>query len=148
MGAQRFEQEGFSASIEPMGAFLRAHVFGGRDSLEVSIAMWRFLAAQCEHHGMRKLLVVEDLDASLDLAEAEQLVDAVIDLGFRGMQVAFVDLQPKSGAGEHGEILAVERGVSARVFAQEAVARRWLALGDTPHDAGSHAAAPAAAGSS
>lgn len=135
MPVERFGHAGFVASIEPMGGYLRAHVFGGRDSLEISIAMWRFLATQCERHGMRKLLVVEDLAGSLDLAEVEQVVDAVIDLGFRGMQVAFVDLQPKSGAGEYGEILAFERGVSARVFAQEATARHWLALGDTPHDA-------------
>lgn len=63
-------------------------------------------------------------------------MDAVIDLGFRGVQVAFVDLREASGATEHGEILAVERGVSARVFGSERAARHWLRLGDTPAIAG------------
>ncbi|HEY4555135.1 MAG TPA: hypothetical protein VIG68_01685 [Lysobacter sp.] len=132
MDGELLQGDGFSVRIERQDGYLRAHVFGGRDSLEVSIAMWTLIAAQCRRLGERRLLVVEDLESALDVGEVEQLVEAVIDLGFRGMQVAFVDLRQTSGATEHGEILAVERGVSARVFSSERAARNWLHLGDTP----------------
>lgn len=36
--------EGFSVRVTRDEGFLRAHVFGGRDSLEVSIAMWTLIA--------------------------------------------------------------------------------------------------------
>lgn len=134
MTAELIHGEGFSVSLQRMEGFLRAHVFGGRDSLEVSIAMWRLLGRECERRGIRKLLVVEDLDAGLDMAEIEQLIDAVVDYGFRGMQVAFVDLRQETNANEHGEILAVERGVTGRVFPDEAQARRWLRFGAEAFD--------------
>lgn len=128
-GTRLLHGEGFSVSIAQVDGYVRAHVFGGRDSLEVSIAMWTLLAEQCRQLAARRLLVIEDLEAALDFSEVEQLVDAVIDLGFRGMRVAFVDLQHVSNANEHGEILALERGVDARVFSHESAAGTWLRLG-------------------
>lgn len=117
---------GFRIRYDDEPGFLRAHVFGGSDSLEVSVAMWRMLAAECVAVGAGRLMVMEDLQATVDVPDIEQVIDALEQAGFARLRTAFVELQDDIQGSELGEILCRERGITMRVFSNEDQARRWL----------------------
>ena len=58
------------------------------------------------------------------------MVEAILDSGLGALRVAFVELRGDLEGDELGEIMCRERGMSARVFAHEADARRWLLYDD------------------
>ena len=79
---------------------------------------------------MQRVLVVENIAEAGQPIYLEQLIDAIVALGFRDIRVAFVDLfEAHLKAMEHGEILARERGIVGRVFGREDEAERWLRHG-------------------
>ena len=120
---------GFKVELERHGDYLRAHVFDGIDSRDVSIAMWTLLGAQCRRYAMRRLLLVEDLAETVALVEMAPIVQAMIDSGFADIRTAFVDLRDDHARNEEAEIIALERGVTGQVFSNEIEARRWLLYG-------------------
>ena len=117
---------GFKVRYDEEPGFLRAHVFDGSDSVDVSKAMWRMLGAECRTVGADRLLVIEDLAASVETADIEMVVDSMLQAGFAGLRTAFVELQDDLQGSEWGEILCRERGMVVRVFSNEEQARRWL----------------------
>jgi hypothetical protein len=50
--------------------------------------------------------------------------------GMARFRCAFVELRDDIQGSELGEILCRERGMTVRIFSQEAQARRWLIYGD------------------
>lgn len=121
---------GFRICYDQHPDFLRAYVFDGTDSLEVSLAMWRMLAAECETTGSTRLLVVEDLRSTVDPAGIEMVIDAISSMSLAELRVAFVELREDIQGAEFGEILCQERGIMGRVFSHEADARHWLIYGN------------------
>jgi hypothetical protein len=122
--------EGFKIGVEWHGSYLRAHVFDGVDSLPVSIAMWKLLGEQCRQYGAGRLLVLEDLDDTVEVVDIDRIIETMLELGFGDIRIAFVELRGDMSGNEYGEILAVERGVTVRVFGNETQARRWLLYGE------------------
>ena len=119
-------------TLEWRDDYLRALVDGPHDNYEISLGYWTEVARACHERGTRAVLVVENLQQPGQAVELEQLVDAIVALGFREIRVAFVDLVDSHlKAMEHGEILARERGIVGRVFAREDEAERWLRYGVT-----------------
>ncbi len=121
---------GFRICYDQHPDYLRAFVFDGTDSLEVSLAMWRMTAAECAATGSKRLLVVEDLRSTIDHSEMAQVVEAMCTMSLSELRIAFVELREDIQGAEFGEILCQERGIQARVFSHEAEARRWLVYGD------------------
>ena len=121
---------GFRVCFDDEPDYLRANVFDGSDSLEVSTAMWRILGEECRATGARRLLVLEDLLSTVEVPQIGQVVDAIFDAGLAGVRLAFVELRDDIQGSELGESMCLERGMSIRIFAQEAQARRWLIYGD------------------
>lgn len=121
---------GFRICFDDEPNFLRAYVFDGTDSLEVSLAMWRMMAEECESTNSKRLLVVEDLRSTVDQAGVEEVVEVISKLSLAELRVAFVELREDIQIAEYGEILCHERGITARVFSHEAEARHWLVFGD------------------
>ncbi|MEO5629761.1 MAG: hypothetical protein ABIQ62_08355 [Thermomonas sp.] len=120
---------GFRICFDDEPGYLRAYVFDGTDSLEVSLAMWRMLANECDATDSKRLLVVEDLRATVDLPGIEEVIDAISSMSVAELRVAFVELREDIQSAEFGEILCLERGIEARVFSHEVEARRWLVYG-------------------
>ena len=76
------------------------------------------------------MLVVENLAQLGEMLDLERMVDALVELGFREIRLAFVDLvEGHLQDMEHGEIMALERDITARVFEREQDAQRWLRYG-------------------
>lgn len=120
---------GFRICFDDEPNFLRAFVFDGIDSLEVSLAMWRMMAVECQVTGSTRLLVVEDLRSTVDPAGIEMVIDAISSMSVAELRIAFVELREDIQGAEFGEILCQERGIMGRVFSHEADARHWLLFG-------------------
>jgi hypothetical protein len=121
---------GFRVCFDDAPGYLRAYVFDGTDSLAVSLAMWRMVAAECQRVAAQRLLVLEDLHATVAEPDLEQLVEAICGSGLVGVRLAFVELREDLEGNEMAEIMCRERGMAVRVFAHEDDARRWLVYGD------------------
>lgn len=117
---------GFRICFDDEPDYLRAYVFDGTDSLEVSTQMWHLLGEECRAVGARKMLVLEDLLSTVEVPEIVQVVDAIFAAGLGDVRLAFVELRDDIQGSEFGESMCLERGMVLRIFSQEAEARRWL----------------------
>ncbi|WP_133499225.1 hypothetical protein [Cognatilysobacter terrigena] len=116
----------YTLRVEPRDRYLYVHVDGPEDTLEVSVAYWTEIEAECRARGVRRLLVVEALQGNAVPAEMAQVVDALIAMGFRDMRVAYVDATEDAGLLVAAESRAMNAGLVGRVFRSEAEAERWL----------------------
>ncbi len=129
-GSRIVEGPGFKIRYDVEPGYLRAHVYEGTDSLEVSLAMWRMLGDECRTAGATRLLLLEELKGSIDREGIEETIDAMDHAGLAAFRIAFVELLDDIEGNEYGEILCLERGIIVRVFSDEDTARRWLLYGD------------------
>ncbi len=129
-GSRIVDGPGFRIRFDSEPGYLRAHVFDGTDSQQVSIAIWRMLADECRAVGASRLLVLEELLATVDTAEIQPIIDAMVQGELAAVRIAFVELLDDIEGSEYGEILCRERGISIRTFSSEDPARYWLVYGD------------------
>ena len=120
---------GFKVCYEDEPSYLRAYVFDGTDSVEVSIAMWRMLAAEGAAVGATRMLILEDLVSTVELQDLATVIDAIESAGMGRFRSAFVELRDDIQGSELGEIMLQERGITIRIFSNESEARHWLLYG-------------------
>ncbi|MFT3756297.1 MAG: hypothetical protein QM769_10200 [Pseudoxanthomonas sp.] len=120
---------GFRIRLDDEPGYLRACICDGVDSYEVSLAAWRILAAECQAARPARMLVLEDLESTINAEEIERL-EVEIHRMLPAMRVAFVELRDDVQGAELGEIIARGRGINTRAFSSETEARRWLLFGD------------------
>lgn len=120
---------GFRICFDDEPDYLRAYVFDGTDSLEVSTAMWHLLGEQCRATGATRMLVLEDLLSTVEVADIGLVVDSIFAAGLKDVRMAFVELREDIQGSEFGESICLERGMNLRIFSQETEARRWLVYG-------------------
>ena len=120
---------GFKVCYEDESSYLRAYVFDGTDSAEVSIAMWRMLAADGAAVGATRMLILEDLVSTVGVEDIATVIDAIEAAGMGRFRSAFVELRDDIQGSELGEIMLQERGITIRIFSNETEARHWLLYG-------------------
>ena len=120
---------GFKVCYEDEPSYLRAYVFDGTDSVEVSIAMWRMLAAEGAAVGATRMLILEDLVSTVGLEDLAAVIDGIEAAGMGRFRSAFVELRDDIQGSELGEIMLQERGITIRIFSNETEARHWLLYG-------------------
>ena len=120
---------GFKVCYEDEPSYLRAYVFDGTDSVEVSIAMWRMLAAEGAAVGATRMLILEDLVSTVGLEDLAAVIDGIEAAGMGRFRSAFVELRDDIQGSELGEIMLQERGITIRIFSNENEARHWLLYG-------------------
>ena len=123
--------EGFEIRFSLTAGILRAQVEGPHDSFDISLAYWKAISEERRRCGARRVLVIENLVEDGNPEETLALFGELVELGFDGCKVAFVDLgsEPRS-VHEHVAILAREHGILAGVFGQENEAEIWLRHGE------------------
>ena len=110
--------------------FLQVTVKGPRDSHDTSLAYWSRIAEECERRRVAKLLVIEKLGEHEGERDLPRLVDRLIEMGFDRLKIAYVVSRfERLAEMEYGEILALERGATGRVFGDEGAAEAWLRHG-------------------
>lgn len=120
---------GFKVCYEDEPGYLRAYVFDGTDSVDVSIAMWRMLASEGAAVGVTRMLILEDLVSTVGLEELAAVIDGIEAAGMGRFRSAFVELRDDIQGSELGEIMLQERGITIRIFSNETEARHWLLYG-------------------
>jgi hypothetical protein len=123
----------FRILFEDRPHYLIANVRGREDSLEVSVAYWQQVLAECRRRRADRVLVVDEIDGEpMGPAFLAQLVARMAGSGLESIRVAFVELvSAHVPLMEHGQILAMEQGFQARVFSRMDDADRWLRFGAT-----------------
>ena len=121
---------GFKVCYEDEPGYLRAYVFDGTDSVAISIAMWRMLAAEGAAVGATKMLILEDLVSTVGLEDLGTVIDGIEAAGMGRFRSAFVELRDDIQGSELGEIMLQERGITIRIFSNENEARHWLLYSD------------------
>lgn len=120
---------GFRIRYDDEAGYLRAYVYDGTDSVAVSVAMWRMVAAESAAVDARCILVLEDLQGTVSIGQISQVIDVVLEVARPGMRVAFVELRDDMEGNELGMILCRENGLDCRVFTNETEGRNWLLYG-------------------
>ena len=120
---------GFDLSLDQRDHYLFACVDGPEDTYEVSVAYWSRLRAECEARGTRRLLVLEALEGNAVPSEARQVVEALVQMGFHDIRIAYVDATEDAALLVSSEIRAAQAGVTARVFRRVDEAESWLLEG-------------------
>ena len=120
---------GFKVCYEDEPGYLRAYVFDGTDSVDISIAMWRMLAAEGGAVGATRMLILEDLVSTVGLDDLAKVIDGIEAAGMGRFRSAFVELRDDIQGSELGEIMLQERGITIRIFSNETEARHWLLYG-------------------
>jgi hypothetical protein len=119
-----------SLRFEDRPGYLYAEVTGPRDSMQISLAYWAAISAQCKARSVERLMVVERLGDYQGERDMPRMIAALVAMGLDRIKVAFVvhrvELLPTM---EHGEILAMEYGANGRVFSSADLAERWLRHG-------------------
>lgn len=122
----RMPTPAYRLTLEPRAHYLRAHVSGPEDSVDVSIAYWSEIAAACRAGDVRRLLVVEELEGTAQPSEMDAVVGFLLELGIHDVRLAFVDATEDAALLVRAEIRAQKQGFAGRVFRREAEAERWL----------------------
>lgn len=113
--------------FEKRPQYLYAFITGQQDSLEASRKVWAKISAECQALGYKKVLVEEEVETNVELVEMYDLCAELVDLGFHGVQIAFVDRVAEQSADNlFAEDVAVNRGLWGRVFSSVAEAEAWL----------------------
>ncbi|MER3546928.1 MAG: hypothetical protein C4338_04700 [Rhodanobacteraceae bacterium] len=123
----------YELAFQDRGDHLRVTISGPPDSLEMSLAYWKEIAAECERRGTRALLVIDRLPgAPIPPQHQEQVISAMRESYMRQVRVAYCEMDstylPQA---EYGELLAREEGYTVRVFGSESEAELWLRYGET-----------------
>jgi len=125
----------FGLTFSREGDVLRFEVTGVRVPGELTgemIAVWTRVAQECRASGLRRVVGVNRLTGPVPATEVYQIGQQVPGiLGGAARRLAFVVLGDREAfrANQFFENVAVNRGLEARVFDDEAKAMDWLRAG-------------------
>lgn len=118
----------FNICFEEKADYLSVFVSGPADSLAVSKAVWKAIYARATSLKISKVLVEEDFPNQLSTIEIHELVEfsaALFRVDFE--KIAHVDRQLSDmDLNLFAETVAVNRGISFRVFNNTREALKWL----------------------
>lgn len=119
--------DAYTLRFEQCPGYVRAHVRGGHDSVDISLAYWTEIARFCREEEVRAVLVIEELAERAAVLDIYEVASGLVALGFANIRIAFVDRNvDELPMMQFGETVARNRGIDGRVFANEADADAWL----------------------
>jgi hypothetical protein len=118
--------------FEERTGYLYAEASGPEDSLAITMAYWREIAAECSRRNSVRLLVCDRLLGEPASAEEfEKLASGLRDIGLERVRIAFHEpISDHLRDAEHGELAMREAGFTLRVFGNEREAEIWLRYGE------------------
>jgi hypothetical protein len=117
----------YRIAFEHRSQYLYVYVSGEHDSYEISRRYWLEVADECAKTGHKKVLIEEDIEETVSIAEVYQLASELPQMGFQGVRVAFFDrFAEHEDLNQFAELVATNRGLLARVFNNLEEAENWL----------------------
>jgi hypothetical protein len=72
-------------------------------------------------------MIVEDIEEESPLSDVYDLASGLIDMGFRGVKIAFVDrYSSHQDLNDFGVLVGSNRGLDGKAFSDESEAEKWL----------------------
>lgn len=114
-------------SFEDRDSYLYVHVKGTKEDLASARAMWSEIAEKTISSAKNRLLVVEDIEESISIAEVHHLVSEFCEQPLIDIKIAFCDIHPEhKSLNEFGSLVGSNRGMTVQVFDTEKEAEVWL----------------------
>ena len=121
-------QASFEIVFSPHPVGLKARV-QGKGSLENTLAYWQAIVAELQARPAPALLLIDETHGDpLPEHDWQQLVEAMKGKGLDQLRIAHVKPLGLQSV-EYCELFALEAGIHARVFSDEAEAVMWLRHG-------------------
>lgn len=117
---------GYSLTYDHRPHHLFVLVAGPEDTVEVSLAYWAEIAAECRRHGVSRLLVLEKLMSRSNNADATTVIAELPRMGLGDIRIAFVDTTESVDVLVHSELEARKVGLVSHVFGSIEAAEQWL----------------------
>lgn len=117
----------YDLTFETREGYLYAYVVGEHDSFEISAAYWGEIARELKEQQIDKVLIVEDIVEQSPVADIYNLSVQLLEMGFRGIKIAFVDrYSSHQDLNDFGVLVGANRGLLGQAFNDEAAAEKWL----------------------
>jgi len=118
--------------FEDRTGYMYAEVSGPEDSLAITTAYWRAVAAECSRRKATHLLVCDRLRGEpASREEFAQLAGTLAGNGLEQVRMAFHEpVSDHLRSAEFGELAMREAGFTLRVFGSEREAEIWLRYGE------------------
>lgn len=113
--------------------YLYVEASGPEDSLAITMAYWREIAAECARRNTTRLLVCDRLRGEPATPEQfRRLAQSFLGSGLETVRIAFHEpVSDHLRDVEHGELAMREAGFTLRVFGGQREAEIWLRYGQT-----------------
>ncbi|HUR98948.1 MAG TPA: hypothetical protein VMZ26_12850 [Pyrinomonadaceae bacterium] len=117
----------YDLTFEVRDGYAYAYVAGEHDNFEICSAYWGEIGEKLTENRITKVMIVEDIAEESPLADVYDLASGLIDMGFRGVKIAFVDrYSSHQELNEFGVLVGSNRGLLGKAFSDEAEAEKWL----------------------
>lgn len=117
----------YTLEFEERPEYLYAFVKGEKDSYEISRQYWIEVANECRRANRQKVLIEEDIDDEMSMTEMYRFTSEIIEIGFSGIRVAFVDRHlNQRELNKFGALVATNRGFFGKVCSDVKTAEEWL----------------------
>ena len=117
----------YEITFEVRNGYAKAYVVAEHDNLEVCSAYWGEIGKRLSELQITKVMVVEDIEEESPLSDVYDLASGLVDMGFRGVKIAFVDrYSSHQELNDFGVLVGSNRGLDGRAFSDEAEAEKWL----------------------
>lgn len=115
-----------------LDGILQAFVTGPQDTLEVSLAYWTDIAAECAISQVTHLLVVEELGTRATRGDMQEMVEVLAQIGFRDICIAYVDSLDDDDVRAAAEMHGRRVGLVGRIFRERQAGLDWLRSCEVP----------------
>jgi hypothetical protein len=127
MSAPNLSEKPYTLSFQDRPGYLYAYVEGDEDGYEVSRAYWQEVADEVRRSGVKQVLIDENITGNGTIADAFRFGSELPGMGFGRTRIAFVDRHlDQDEVNRFGELVALNRGMNARVFNDLPEAEAWL----------------------
>lgn len=117
----------YDLTLEVRDKYLYAYVAGEHDTFEICFAYWSEIAQKLAEVDLDRVLIVEDIAEESPMVDVYELASRLVDIGFRGVTVAFVDRYAShQELNDFGVLVGSNRGLIGQAFSDEAEAEKWL----------------------
>jgi len=105
---------------------LYVRVFGDDHSYDIALDYWRRIVKMLHHRHYKNVLVDKDFPQALSVAASHLLISELAHAGCRTTKVAIVDRNFDEELSHFEEMVATNRGLTIKYFADLGSADRWL----------------------
>jgi len=118
-------------TFEARAGYLFVHARAETTTPETTLQFMREVAKQCAEAKLDRVLLFRDIPDTLSLSDFFLATETLLE-GFRGIRGAVVNPYPVNAERlEFGSLVALNRGVTYKIFTNETEAEAWL-LQDLP----------------